>query len=150
MVTSVTSQNKDGQVTTILSSVPQYTLDQNKKKNNNTYNLWVTAAADPASDELQCFLLDRSHALDERLFGHVLTGAGDGARDVLTHHFVHVQHVEVDTTELRAHTASVLSQCTAGTQSINIVVRYLQTRFQLCITFNMESNPVEIHNSPSF
>ena len=32
MVTSVTSQNKDGQVTTILSSVPQYTLDQNEKK----------------------------------------------------------------------------------------------------------------------
>jgi len=33
---------------------------------------------------------------------------------------------------------------------INIVVRYLQTRCQLCIAFNMESNPVEIHNSPSF
>jgi len=106
MVTSVTSQNKDGQVTTILSSVPQYTLDQNKK-NNNTYNLRVTAAADPARDELQRFLLDRSHALDERLFGHVLTGARDGAGDVLTHHFVHVQHVEVDTTELRAHTHGI-------------------------------------------
>ena len=77
------------------------------RKQDSTYNLWVTAAADPARDQLQRFLLDGSHALDERLFGHVLAVASDGTRDVLTHHFVHVQHVQVDTTQLCTYTASV-------------------------------------------
>ena len=73
------------------------------RKQHSTYNLRVTAAADPAGDELQSFLLDSSHALDEWLFSHILTTAGNRARDILTHHFVHVQHVQVDTTQLHTH-----------------------------------------------
>jgi len=68
-----------------------------------THNLWVTAAADPAWDEFECFLLDGSHALDERLFRRTLTTGSDGTRHVFTHHFIHVQHVQVDTTQLHTN-----------------------------------------------
>jgi len=74
---------------------------------HKTYDLWVCTAADPAGDELQRLLLDGSHALDQRLFRDVLATARHRTRHVLTHHFVHVQHVEVDSTQLYTHTYSV-------------------------------------------
>ena len=61
----------------------------------------VVGARHPVRNQLQSLLLDQAHALDQRLPRHVLAAQSDGAAYVLRHHLVHVQHVQVDATQLR-------------------------------------------------
>lgn len=65
-----------------------------------THHLWVRGSADPPRDELERLLLDRPHAPDLGLLHHRLTVLGDEPDDVLAHHLVHIQHVQVDATQL--------------------------------------------------
>jgi len=65
------------------------------------HHIEVVGPADPARYELQRFLLDRAHAPDERLLHHHLAVLHDRGRDVLAQTLIHVQHVQVDASELR-------------------------------------------------
>lgn len=58
-----------------------------------SYHMWIIRTSNPTRDKLQCFFLDCSHTFDEGLFGDVFTITADGTADILTHHFVHIQHI---------------------------------------------------------
>lgn len=65
-----------------------------------TDHLRVGGAADPARDEFEGLFLHRPHAADQGLFGHRLSVGCYCTANVLTHHFVHIQHVKVDSAQL--------------------------------------------------
>jgi hypothetical protein len=65
-----------------------------------TDHLRVVGSADPRGDELESFLLHSAHAFDEWLLCDCFPIGGDGTAHILTHHFVHIQHVQVNASKL--------------------------------------------------
>ena len=65
-----------------------------------TYHLWCIWPADPVGDECQRFLLHCAHALDKGLLGDIFSIGSYGTAHILTHYFIDIQHVQVDTTQL--------------------------------------------------
>jgi len=75
-----------------------------KPLKSNTYHLWIIAMTNPARNQFQCFLLNSPHALYQRLFCDIFTICCNRNGNILTNHFVHIQHVEINSTQLKSHT----------------------------------------------
>ena len=69
-------------------------------KSISTHHRRVIRVAHPSRYEPERLPLHSAHALDERLLSNALAIAADGTAHVLAHHFVDIQHVQVDATQL--------------------------------------------------
>ena len=91
---------------------PTYLPDYQTKKHTDkyhTYHLWISTMTDPARNEFQCFLLNSPHALYQRLLCDIFTICCNSNGNILTDHFVDIQHVEINSTQLNRCTYNATS-----------------------------------------
>lgn len=65
-----------------------------------THHRWISTVTNPTRNQLQCFFFNGPHAFYQWLFCYIFTIYGNRSRNIFTDHFVDIQHVQVNTTQL--------------------------------------------------
>lgn len=77
-------------------------LDSRSKQNPEaTYHIVVFSFRHPCTDQTQYLRLHAAHTLDQRLLQDRLSMQSHRSADVLRRHFVYVQHIQIDTAQLK-------------------------------------------------